>query len=453
MKAMPAAKGARRASYNWKEAVTLNQPELVVKSGLDQLVAEGADYEELIDLAYQERLARVQAAITPEPHQAFHGLDGIDHGLLWEKAREDVEAAFARADKAEAEYFSAFGVSYRPDTSSELAELLNIDLSELPRLKNLQHLLSARTADGGRIPGRFYKNDKPEQITMGSLELVFSADKSISVAEALMPAEDRALVQKVQRDAVNEAMLKLSEKTTVRNRKDGLDVREVADVTWVQWQHRFSRRGDPQMHTHVSLLNVARSRESGKVSTIDTFKLHGHYHAVRETYHRELARGLSELGMPVSYDSQKQAALLHGIPDNILQHFSGRKNDAVEFLRQHGVDIEALSPKEQSRQMTRASWVTRPNDKTIFYTPGNGHAAWHARAVGQGYVPPPRFVDPQALQRAGIVHATYQRRATDSPVQGEVVNRAAKNHPRPDTKYNRRLARYDEAGHKHGRSL
>lgn len=182
-KAMPAVGGAGLANYLWKEAVGQEAPELLtVKQDIDYWVAEGADYEDLVEFAYAERLARVQAAMTPEPWHALHGMSGvgIDHELLLDKAEQDVMAAMDRWDAAQAEKLATFGVTYRQDTAPELAELLKIDLQAVPQLQDLKHLLSAKSADGGRIKGRFYRKDREDQMTMGSLSLIFSADKSVS---------------------------------------------------------------------------------------------------------------------------------------------------------------------------------------------------------------------------------------------------------------------------------
>jgi len=458
MKAMPAAGGAGLAAYLWKEAVGPEAPEApAVKQDLDYWVAEGADYDDLVEFAYAERLARVQAAMAPEPHHALHGLSdvGIDHELLRDKAEQDVMAALDRYDAAQADRLATFGVEYRRDTSPELAELLKVDLEAVPRLQDLKNLLSAKAADGQQIEGRFYRKDRADQMTMGSLELVFSADKSVSVVFGLVSPEERAAIAAAQSRAVDRAMCQIAEKIgVVRSRRGGLDRRDPADLTWVQWQHRMSRRGDPQLHTHVSLINVVRSRVDGKVGTLDTFLLHGLYPSVRETYHRALADELRELDLQVQFDPKVPAAVLTEMPERLLRHFSGRTADAEKWLQEkHGVNFGSLTPHQRSTWLGHAAAKVRP-PKAMYYVPGNGHAAWHARAVGAGYVPPPQFISPQALQRAGIVHATVQQHSqaqtTTPPEQPGRAARVDKRrqskgiNPKADGRYNRGGGRYEE---------
>jgi conjugative relaxase-like TrwC/TraI family protein len=304
------------------------------------------------------------------------------------------------------------GVEYRRDAAPQLAKLLGINAHAAPKLKDLEHLLSAKAASGEPVEGkRPYRTTGTERQTMGSLELVFSADKSISAVYALASPDERHAIVAAQRGAVDAAMHQIAGKIGhLRARRNGLDRQDPADLTWIQWQHRMSRRGDPQLHTHVSVPNIVRSRVDGKVGTIDTFALHGFYPIVRETYHRALTAELGKLGMAVEFDARVPAAVLTNVPESVLRHFSSRTADAAaaaaEYLQKHrGVSFDSLTPSQRSAWLGRAAAATRPA-AGMFYVPGNGHAAWHARAVGQGYVPPPQFINPQILQRAGLVHAT-----------------------------------------------
>jgi conjugative relaxase-like TrwC/TraI family protein len=369
MKAMPAAGGDGLAAYLWKEATSLNAPELPAKQDLDCWVAEGTDYEDLVEFAYAERLARVQAAMPVEPWHALHGLSdvGIDHELLRDKARDDVDAAFARYDVAQAEQLATFGVEYRADTAPELAELLKIDLQATPQLQDLKHLLSGLAADGQQPDGKMRYRTSGERKTMGSLELVFSADKSVSVYGQ---GANRAAIVNAQRKAVDAAMQQIAGKLGfLRVRRDGIDHHDPADMTWIQWQHRFSRHGQPQIHTHVSIPNVVRSRtEIGKVGTLNTFALHGFYPTARETYHRVLVKELGKLGLPVQFDARVPAAVLTNVTDQERRQFSSRtviaEKAAAEYIQdKHSIDFDSLTPKQKSAWVGRAAWHTRPRTK------------------------------------------------------------------------------------------
>jgi len=357
MKAMPAAGGAGLAWYLWKEAA--EPVPWVAKTDLDYLasqVAQGwVEFEDVVDLEYTKRLARVQEA----------GVWDIYHDLLWGKASDDVVAAIQRYD---AEVGKITGVEYRADTAPELAALLKIDLASSPRLQDLKHLLSGLAADGQQPEGKRRYRSTGERKTMGYLELVFSADKSVSV---YAQGDNRAPIVDAQRKAVDAAMQQIAGTLGfLRVRRDGLDHRDPADLTWIQWQHRFSRHGQSQIHTHVSIPNVVLSRtEPGKVGTLDTFALHGLYPTVRETYHRALAGELHKLGLPVVFDPKVPAAVLTNISYEEQRQASSRtviaEKAAAEYVgAKLAVHFSALTPKQRSAWIGRAASHTRPRTKT-----------------------------------------------------------------------------------------
>jgi conjugative relaxase-like TrwC/TraI family protein len=472
-KAMSAAGGAGLAAYLWKEAVGLTEEAVADQIQLEDRERYDARVQGLLvaldaagEKQYRQSIEKLLDAQDPETFARITENMGIVFRAVgqteWAEAIDSiVEVREIMLDFAELSrevdrrLSQTMGVEYRPDTAPELARLLKLDMDTIPRLQDLKNLLSAKTADGQRIEGRFYRRDREDQITMGSLELIFSSDKSVSVVFGLASPEERAAIAAAQSRAVDKAMRQIGDKIgVIRSRRGGLDRRDPADLTWIQWQHRMSRLGDPQLHTHVSLLNVVRSRVDGKVGTLDTFLLHGLYPSVRETYHRALADELRKLDLPVQFDPKVPAAILTAVPEQLLRHFSGRTEDAEKWLREkHGVGFDSLTPHQRSTWLGHAAAKTRPS-KAVHYVPGNGHAAWHARAAGQGYVPPPQFISPQALQRAGIVHATVQQHSQTQPTtpaeQPDRVAKADKRrrskgiNPKTDGRYNRGGGRYEE---------
>ena len=467
-KAMPAASGAGLADYLWKEAVGQDA---------DPVLAIAAQHKVEAEEAYRHTLASIRegllrgdnvnaAAIVDRIGQLtefdWEGFDGAINELrvaglnisarMISQARAELENSddIGRALEAagDPDTIRTFGVAYRGNTSPELADLLRIDLDSLPQLQDLKHLLSGGTSDGQQPEGKRRYRTSGDRKTMGSLQLIFSADKSVSVVFGLGSPEEREAISGAQRQAVDAAMQQIAERLGhLRSRRDGLDRQDPADLTWIQWQHRMSRRGDPQLHTHITIPNVVRSRVDGKVGTLDTFALHGLYPSVRETYHRALADALRKLDLPVAFDPKLCAAILTNVPEQVLRHFSGRTADAEAWLlAKYGVNFGSLTPHQRSTWLGHAAAKTRP-PKAMYYVAGNGHSAWHARAAGQGYVPPPQFVSPQALQRAGVTHASGRSLSQTQQQQSRAIR------PQLDARYNRGGGHYDDTGHKHGRSL
>ena len=455
MKAMPAAGGAGLAAYLWKEAVGIDEDPVLAIAAQHKIEAEENYRQTLADIrigflrAENINAAAIINRLDQMDEFDWEGFnDAIDAlrvaGLnisarMITQAREAVDNERAHLDHAaiaagDPDTIRTFGAAYRGDTSPELAELLKLDLYSLPRLQDLKHLLSGGSADGQWPEGKRRYRASGKRKTMGSLELVFSADKSVSTVFGLGSPAEREAIGGAQSNAVDAAMHQVADQLGhLRARRDGLDRHDPADLTWIQWQHRTSRRGDPQLHTHVTIPNVVRSRVDGKVGTLDTFAMNGFYATVRDIYHRALADELRKLDLPVEFDAKLCAAILTAVPEQVLRHFSRRTADAEVWLREkHGVNFGSLTPHQRSTWLSHAAAKTRPH-KSMFYVPGNGHSAWHARAVGQGYVPPPQFINPQALQRTDIVHAAVEPRR-----QRQAIN------PRLDSRYNRGGGRYDD---------
>lgn len=511
MQATHAAGGGGRAVYNWKEAVALTGQELdALMLGAAITPDNPAGWENAVqhlmleyrfaalDL-YEQVLAGLRQAFEAtgdtvgikitERIQALGELDdpaefGRLVGLLQAAGHTDQAAALiaasdyiddeaAHRERAEQTLWSAFkaarnqetretfGVTYRHDTAPELAALLKIDPTAVPRLEDLKHLLAAKAADGEQIAGRFYRTDRPDQMTMGSLELIFSADKSVSATFALASPTERQAIIRAQGRAVDQAMRQIADKIGfIRSRRGGLDKRDPADVTWVQWQHRMSRKGDPQLHTHVSLLNVVRSRVDGKIGTLDTLLLHGFYHRPRETYHRVLAGELAKLGLPVAFEEQIPAARVIGIPDLVLRHFSGRTADAekaaAEWLQENrGVNFAELSPRERSMWLSKAAAATRPPKPSV---PEDIHAEWRDRAEANGYEIPAHLMDPASL--SGEMPPREPTAGPDLPKRDDRAPsvRQDRHKRRPisvavDARYNVGGGRFDDHGQSQGRRL
>ena len=101
------------------------------------------------------------------------------------------------------------------------------------------------------------------------LDITLNADKSVSALWALAPPELRAKIERAQEDAAREA-IELTIARYCATTRHGVNGREVvpADILAALWQHGESRAGDPHLHTHCTLLNLARSHKDGKFRTL-----------------------------------------------------------------------------------------------------------------------------------------------------------------------------------------
>ena len=137
-------------------------------------------------------------------------------------------------------------------------------------------------ADGGRVDGgefhRLYHGFAPdggERLTRNAgsekrspgLDMTFSADKSVSALWAIADPELRSEIESAHNDAARAALagtvLRYCAWTRLQER-DGTRV-VAADIMGAMFQHGTSRENDPQLHTHCTIFNAARTHRDGKI--------------------------------------------------------------------------------------------------------------------------------------------------------------------------------------------
>ncbi len=131
-----------------------------------------------------------------------------------------------------------------------------------------------------------------ERSAVAGFDLTFSPPKSWSVLWAAAPDEAaRETIWAAHHEGVNAAMAFL-ERDACFSRTGHAGVRQVDADGFVAaaFDHRQSRDGDPQMHTHVAVLNRVRCTKDGQWRSIDGRELYaaaaaagGMYDLARET--------------------------------------------------------------------------------------------------------------------------------------------------------------------------
>jgi hypothetical protein len=345
-----------------------------------------------------------------------------------------------------------------------LAETFGLDPKQLPSWEALEHVLAGRMADGG-APRDAKGQTIPDQAVEGArkrfaaifraptdrdltaeevaclkagmtanglqvsrtdyltkihatrspiayVDMIWSADKSLSVAWALAPTEaERAMLLQVHRDAVDQAMA-YAEKTLgfTRKGKDGRGGAEAGELGWIKYHHYTSRpvaeivrkdsegreytdlrevplqQADPQLHTHVSVPNVVLT-ESGRVGSMDLDRLDGLVKELGAVYQAFVARNAAQHGIEVELDRATGAAKLIAIPESARRHFSKRTQDAEEAARQvareAGEDWDSLSPERKVGLLRKGAEESRHRKARV--DGESDFADWQGQAKDTGY--------------------------------------------------------------------
>ncbi len=237
------------------------------------------------------------------------------------------------------------------------------------------------------------KASRPAQVPVAGFDLTFSPVKSVSALWALAPAEVAAQVEAAHRDAVRATLAMLEREVAfTRVGKGGIRQVHVTGLIAAAFDHRDSRTGDPDLHTHVVVSNKVQSlpEEGGRWLTLDGRMLFKAKVMASEHYNTHLEAGLVErLGVRFSErpspEGKRAVREIEGVDPALLAAWSSRRQAietrqdelAATFRADHGrtpTTIESLALAQQ------ANLETRP-DKHEPRSEGEQRQTWRAQAT------------------------------------------------------------------------
>jgi conjugative relaxase-like TrwC/TraI family protein len=174
---------------------------------------------------------------------------------------------------------------------------------------------------------------------VASFDLSLSDPKSVSLLAAGSSAEVRAEVKAGRHAAIREVLAWLEQEAVgVRRGHNGVDRHHGEGVTAAAFDHRTSREGDPQWHTHVLVQNATLGPD-GRWSALDSRRLYAHAMTADRLYHAalraELTRRLDVRWRAV--DPRSGAAEIDGLHDpKLLRAFSKRRAQVLAQQKEWG---------------------------------------------------------------------------------------------------------------------
>lgn len=257
------------------------------------------------------------------------------------------------------EYYTGAGEA--PGTWTGTASAL-LDLDGAVAGDDLRAVLAGLAPDTGLTPNGAQVVSHPRRVP--GYDLTFSVPKSVSVLWALGDPLVQAEVTAGCEAALAEAMGWLEREACfvrrgTNNRKLVRDPAEfgtrrmVADgFVAAQFPHRTSRLGDPHLHWHVLVANMARGVD-GRWTALDGIALYSSQRPVGVVFQSAMRRELTQrLGIewgPIHNDSAEIA----GIPVQLLREFSQRHDQIAEWLDLNG--LAGARAAEDARLDTRTS--------------------------------------------------------------------------------------------------
>ena len=210
-------------------------------------------------------------------------------------------------------------------------------------------------------------------------DLTFNADKSVSALWAVAPPELRSRIEDAHNDAVRTALADTIEKhcSYTRIRERNRDIRIVpADLMAALFQHGASRSGDPHLHTHCVILNVARAHHDGRYRAVHGGPLYCWQKAAGAVYRAEVAWLLRErLGIEMEVHGKKNAyTRVAGIPEGLVKDWSKRNIHITDTAARMGVVLDGNGAlREAVQRFTR-------DPKQQGVDPEERHLGWIEKA-------------------------------------------------------------------------
>jgi conjugative relaxase-like TrwC/TraI family protein len=201
---------------------------------------------------------------------------------------------------------------------------------------------------GEAFAGAWQHKGKRVNARVQAFDHCFSSPKSVSLLAAGGSPRVRRLLAEGRAEALQASIQDLERHGIgVRRDHNGTDRYQAAGgLVAVAFEHRLSRAGDPNSHTHVLVQNAAQGPD-GRWTALDSDRLYAQLMAADHLYLAAERAALTErLGVrwgPV--DERSGAAEILGLDDRtLIERFSKRSGEIDQWLDTHGLSgIKASS--------------------------------------------------------------------------------------------------------------
>ncbi len=192
-------------------------------------------------------------------------------------------------------------------------------------------------------------NQKEDKIAE---DLTFSAPKSVSLVAAL-DQEAREKIFNAHQEAVQAVMNYIENSNMIQTRENGKPALATEAIA-AKFDHFTSRNGDPQLHSHVLLLNRVMN-ENKELRATYLREIYENKIALGTMYRQELASNLEKFGYSVEW--RKDGTFeLKGFSEEQLRAFSTRRQEIEKALQEKGLEggkaaeVAALDTREAKKE-------------------------------------------------------------------------------------------------------
>lgn len=202
-------------------------------------------------------------------------------------------------------------------------------------------LLEGRLPNGSSIQTSY---DARKSTKRHGWDFTFSAPKSVSM-QALIGG-DRAIIE-AHRRAVRETIALMEQYVVGRKKVNGTSHREhTGNLVIAAFDHELSRAKDPQLHTHVVVMNMTQRRD-GHWRALSNEALFKRTKLIGAAYRASLARELQRLGYDIRLNDKAGGFELAHISRTQIEAFSQRSRTIEAALEGRGKSRQGASTLEK----------------------------------------------------------------------------------------------------------
>jgi conjugative relaxase-like TrwC/TraI family protein len=237
----------------------------------------------------------------------------------------------------------------------------------------------------GEALGRAWRAD-----AVTGYDLTFSAPKSVSVLWAVGGATAQTHVAHAHRAAVLAALAYLDAHAAMSRRgTDGAEQIRSGGFAAALFDHRTSRAGDPQLHTHALVPNKLLCAD-GIWRTIDGHELFHHKKAAGVLYQAALRAELhSRLGVVFGTPSAHGQAEILGVPTEVMAAWSKRTAqiaaEAAPVIAEYEATLGRALTRNERAAVTKTAVLKTRDAKEPASSVSALHDRWRTEAAALGW--------------------------------------------------------------------
>lgn len=230
------------------------------------------------------------------------------------------------------------------------------------------------TQDERELSGFIARQSRAQTTAVAGYDLTFTPVKSVSVLWGLAPRSIARVIEECHHQAVAEAITFIEDHAAFsRMGADGIAQVNTTGLIAAAFEHRDSRAGDPNLHTHVAVSNKVQAIGADGIPrwlALDGTPLHKATVAASELYNTRLEALLIERAKVEFADvadtkpGKRPVREIVGVPTELNDAFSSRRAAiehrvgqlAKQFQTEHGREpsvVEMLALSQQATLETR----------------------------------------------------------------------------------------------------